>query len=167
MAKKTPQDRVGHKVPSQPEVDEIRVKLQSITQIARVLGPALTKDERRRVSRPRKGSEEATALALKLTRQHNLQSRHYSAEGMQNDQSLMKLLEPAVKEAYIAWLALRDVYLQARSEHWDAFLHFYGALSQLATIDAEVAAEIEPIVEMMSAKVTAEEEEPDAEEATE
>ena len=167
MAKKTPQDRVGHKVPTPEEIKDLRDKLQGVTQLARALGPALTKDERRRLSRPRRGSEDATALVLKLSQRQQLASRSYSAEGMQNDQALMKLLEPAVKEAYVAWLALRDVFLQARSEYWDAFLHFYGALSHISSSDAEVSAELEPVVEIMKQKPSAEEEEdPGLEEAT-
>jgi hypothetical protein len=168
MAKKTPQDRVGHKVPTPEEIKELREKLQGVTQLARTLGPALTKDERRRLSRPRRGSDDATTLVLKLARQQQITSRSYSAEGMQNDQTLMKLLEPAVKEAYVAWLALRDVFLQGRSEYWDAFLHFYGALSHISSSDAEVSAELEPVVELMKLKTSPEEEEedPDLEEAT-
>jgi hypothetical protein len=158
MAKKTPQDRVGHKVPSPEEIKELRERLLSLLVFARSLGPSLTKEERKRVSKPRKGSEGHVGHALTLAQAHRLGSRNYSVDGIKSDLALFTVLENLVKEAYLVWSSLRDVYLEARSEYWDGFLHFHGALSHLAESDAEVAAEIAPLVEFMSIRSASPEE---------
>jgi hypothetical protein len=155
MAKKTPQDRVGHTIPTSTQSNDTRTMLKNLLILARSLGPSLTKEERKRVGKPRKGSEGHVKRILELAQTHKLSSRNYSPEGIKSDMELFTAIEDTVKDAYLVWTAFRDVYLQARSEYWEGFLHFYGALTHLAETDAEVAAEIAPIVEFVTPRTTA------------
>jgi hypothetical protein len=154
MAKKTPQNLVGHKVPTVQEVAPIRAKIAEVRDFARSLGPMTAKEERKGGNRFRKGGETMAELTLTLTEKYGLNHRNYTVSGIRADMALAKEIEVAVKEAYFAWLHLRDIYNQARTEAWDGVMNFHGALCQQAETDPELAAEVEPNVQFMARKPT-------------
>jgi hypothetical protein len=164
MARKTPQDLVGHKIPTEQEITEMRAKLKALREATAELGPPLPKADRKRVSRPRRGSEKHAASTLELADKHQLKSKNFTTEKIRKDAALYQAIEPVVRDAYLHWLHVRDVYLQARSEYWDGIMHFHGALSHLAESDPDLSNEIDAFAQFMSNKPSAGEEEEDGEE---
>ena len=148
--KKTPQNKVGHYVPTAAEVEAERERIRQVTAFADHLGPALETADRKRLSRPRLGSEPTADIVLDLARKHGLTSRLLSVDAAENDLALYKSIAFLTKEAFVAWQRLRDVYAQARSEHWETVLYFYGVLDQMAQNDPKISQDLQPVVEFFA-----------------
>lgn len=148
--KKTPQNKVGHRVPTAAEVEAERERLNALQAFAESLGPALNKAERTRITKPRRGSELTSETILSLASQHNLTSRLITVEAAQRDQALFQAIGLLTQQAFNVWKHLRDVYLQARGEHWEGVLSFYGVLDHMAQTDPQLSENLEPVVEFFS-----------------
>lgn len=159
--KKTPQNRVGHYVPTPAEVQEMREKVASIRAFAATLGPALSTEERMQLLRPRREGEPIADRLFTLGRTYGVNTRLLSHEAAQKDRELYESIEELTKEAVAAVQSVQDIYLAARSEYWGAALHFYGALSQMAETDASVLHDLEPIVEFFTPSTGGDDKKPD------
>lgn len=148
--KKTPTDRVGHRVPTEKEVEHLLANIRDAKTFASALGPVLSPSERARVTRPRLGNEPTADLILRLAQEHNVSSRVWSIDGARRDEAVFKAIQAATQEAFVLWKTLRDIHMQARGEHWDATLFYYGALSQIAESDADLALSLEPATEFFA-----------------
>ncbi len=144
--KKTPQNRVGHYVPTLAEVQEMREKVASLQAFADMLGPSLSSAERMQVLKPRLGGEKIGDAVFELGSKYGVTSRLLSPEAAAKDRALYESLTKLVADVSVAQQAIQDIYLAARSEYWGATLHFYGALCQMAETDPRIAKELEPII---------------------
>jgi hypothetical protein len=162
--KKTPQNRVGHYVPTPDEVADIQAKIKDVMALARKLGPQLSTNERRRVSHPRKDSEPIVTDLTRLAREYNITTRLISPDDADNDTTLQQSIRAITQDAFTAWSALRDVYIQARGESWDAALVFYGALAQAAQTDPQIFTALQPIIAFFATGSRADKQNPDDEE---
>ncbi len=159
--KKTPQNRVGHHVPTPAEVQEMREKVASLQAFAATLGPSLSTEDRMQLVKPRREGEPIADRLFTLGRKYGVNTRLLSHEAAQKDRELYESIEELTKEALAAVQFVQDIYLAARSEYWGAALHYYGALSQMAETDSTVAKEIAPIVEFFTPSRDGDDQKPD------
>ncbi len=148
--KKTPQNKVGHRVPTKAEVEAERKRVKDLKAFAASLGPTLNKEERRAITKPRKGAEVTCETVLGLAADRKLTSRLITIEAAQRDQALFASIVPLIRETYDAWSHLRDIYLQARAENWEAVLAFYGVLDAMAQNDPDLDGSLEPVVDFFA-----------------
>jgi hypothetical protein len=117
---------------------------------ARKLGPQLSAADRRRVSHPRKNGDLIATDLTRLAREHNISSRLLTPDGADADATIQQAIRAITQSAFAAWSALRDVYIQARGERWEAALYFYGALEQASKNDPELFTNLAPIIEFFA-----------------
>jgi hypothetical protein len=147
---KTHQNRVGHYVPTPDEVADIHAKINDVIAFARKLGPQLSTTERKRINHPRKDGDTIATDLTHHARQFNISSRLLTPDGADADAAVQRSIRAITQDAFTAWSALRDVYIQARGERWDAALYFYGALAQAAKNDPEIFTAISPIIDFFA-----------------
>ncbi len=68
---------------------------------------------------------------------------------MLNDINLAQAMEPFEQAMELGQQLTSDTLLQADTEGWQAFLAYYGVLSAMASTDAELARELQPVVDFM------------------
>ena len=143
------EDRVGDSVPTPAKLAALLKQQQDILTELKKFGTILTKDERRRLLRVRRDSEQVQRLVYSLASKRGLKIEGFPLQGMLNDLNLTQALEPFDQAMSLGKQLTTDTIMQADTEAWQAFLAHYGVLSAMASHDAELARELQPVVDFM------------------
>ena len=152
MAKRTPQNRVGHKLLTAQQAEQMKSGAVSVKTSAQELGPTLSVKERKSLRTPRIGYENMAAIILHLAESEKLHSRYVSVEGIRADLELAAQITPIFHELALAFYNTWDVLRQARSESWEGVLHFYSVLTKMAAGDPQLKIALSGASEFMSTK---------------
>jgi hypothetical protein len=143
------QNRVGDNVPTAAKLQSLLKQLNDVIAELRKFGITLTKAERKRLLRARRDSEPMQRLVYELAKKKGLSLAGFPLDGMLSDVNLVQALEPFVTAMTTGWQLTNDTALQADTEGWQAFLAYYGVLSSMADHDAELATQLQPVVDFM------------------
>jgi len=143
-------NKVGDKQPTPKELAQLLKQLKELVEQLRPYGITLTTDERKRTLRPRKGAEAHMQRVHDLAVKHGVTLKHIPLDGMANDLALAKQLQPVEDELRVGLQLVEDTGTQAASEAWEAFLAYYGVLSSMAGRSADLAAELQSVVDFMA-----------------
>ncbi len=143
------ENRVGDNVPTPAKLAALLKQLQDVVTELKKFGVILTKDERRRLLRVRRDSEPMQRLIYAIAQKRSLKLEGFPLQGMLNDINLAQAMEPFEQAMELGQQLTTDTLLQADTEGWQAFLAYYGVLTAMASTDAELARELQPVVDFM------------------
>jgi len=144
------ENRVGDKLLTPQKLTKLLEQAKSLVEEMRPYGLTLTTDERRRTLRPRKGAEAHMQRVHDLAVKHGVTLKSIPLDGMANDLALAKQFGPFEDELRVGLQLAEDTGAQAGSEAWEAFLAYYGVLSSMADRSADIAAELQTVVDFMA-----------------
>ena len=143
------ENRVGDTVPTPAKLAALLKQLQDVVTEIKKFGVILTKDERRRLLRVRRDSEAMQRLIYAIAQKRGLKIEGFPLAGMLADINLAQAMEPFEQAMTVGQQLTSDTLLQADTEGWQAFLAYYGVLSAMASHDAALASELQPVIEFM------------------
>jgi len=143
-------NKVGDKQLSPQKAASLLKQLKDVIEQLRPYGITLTIDDRKRTLRPRRGAEPQMQRIHDLALKYGVTLKNIPLEGMANDLDLVKQFQPFEDELRTGLQFAEDTGTQAGSEAWEAFLAYYGVLSSMAERNADLAAELQTVVEFMS-----------------
>ena len=143
-------NKVGDKQLSPQKAAQLLKQLKDIVEQLRPYGITLTAEDRRRTLHARRGAEPHMQRVHDLAVKHGVTLKNIPLEGMANDLALAKQFQPFEDELRTGLQFAEDTGTQAGSEAWEAFLAYYGVLSSMAERSADLAAELQTVVEFMA-----------------
>lgn len=144
------QDKVGSKIPSEKEIDELVAEIKAIEGKVEKYTVLLSKEERAATTKFRKGGEEVVSVVSGLADDHEVRLPKISTEGMRADLLLAQRIRPLCNAVSGLGQRLDDTYLEAQSECWWAATAFYTALARLSGAEPRVEAALRPVVEFFA-----------------
>ncbi|MFO0586822.1 MAG: hypothetical protein U0441_04755 [Polyangiaceae bacterium] len=142
-------NKVGDNVPSQKKLDDLLAQLRDVVGELQKFCVTLQPDERKATAKPHKGAEKPARNVHNLAQRYDIHVKNVPLDGMLNDVRLSESIEPFAKALALGAQISADTKLQANSEYYTAFLAYYGALSQAAEHDPNLAAELKETQEEM------------------
>ncbi len=130
-------------------MSDIEKRTQALVTELRDFCVTLSKDERKRLLRGRRDAELMISRVHALATKMGVTVPGIPLSGMQNDVSLVAALVPFEAALSTAQGLVEDTMAQADSEAWQAFLAYYGVLASMAPRNAEIEAQLAPVVEFM------------------
>jgi hypothetical protein len=143
-------NKVGHDLPSSDDVKKLIQSLETILATIKTFGIVLDQEERKRLLHARKNADPHVQRVHDLAAKYNVAIPDIPLEGMQDDATLHRTLAPITNLARTIFVMSEDTEGQAESEMWQAFLAYYGVLSSMASRNAELAVELEPVKTWMA-----------------
>ena len=137
---------------TEEENRDIDQDLNQCETTLRQVGKVLSEEERRKLHRPRKGSEQFIQLILTAAKEMNLDLPAHPMADVESDLRLQFQMTQLVHRISSLNTLATDSYNIARSEVWGAFLDYYNVLSAMADRNPALADRIRPVTEFMSVR---------------
>ncbi len=144
------ENKVGDNVPTPKALAQLHEQLREVIAKLRAFGVTLDADSRRRLLHARLGAEPHVRRVHDLAVRYDVKLKHIPLDGMVADQALTATMNPLVEELQAGLTLAQDTAGQAESEAWEAFLAYYGVLSNMAERDPTLADELASVIEFMS-----------------
>jgi len=145
-------NKVGDNVPAQKKLAAIHEAMTKAIDQLRGFCITLTDEERKHLNHPRIGGEQRVEQIAALAQKYGVVIKNVPLDGMARDLALAKQIAPFVALFLEGLQLVTDTSLEARSEYWEAFLAYYGALGTASQHEPALAAEMKPIVEFMTTR---------------
>ena len=125
------ENRVGDNVPTPAKLAALLKQLQDVVAEIKKFGEAMQR------------------LIYAIAQKRGLKIEGFPLAGMLADINLAQAMEPFEQAMTVGQQLTSDTLLQADTEGWQAFLAYYGVLTAMASHDAALASELQPVIEFM------------------
>jgi hypothetical protein len=143
-------NKVGDKLLTPQKLAQLLKQARDLVEQLKPYGVTLATDDRKRTLRPRKGAEAHIQRVHELAARHGVSLKNIPLDGMASDLALARQFQPFEDELRAGLQLAEDTGAQAASEAWEAFLAYYGVLSSMAERSADLAAELQTVVDFMA-----------------
>ena len=144
------ENKVGHKVPTAKDIQQVAEQLDAVTKQLRAWCINLPADERSGGARFRQGGPAMARLLTEIATRHGVELKGSSLDELANDLAVMTAARQLQGQATQLTQLLDDTANEAEREASDAFHRDYSRLSNLAESDPALATEIAPLVDHLT-----------------
>lgn len=144
------ENKVGENIPSARDAAAVLENLKQVRTRLSAYCLTLSPEERKRLLRPRRGSEMQMRRVNDLAAKHEVKVPNVSSAQQANDLELASTMQPIADELRAIATMAEDTVGRAESEAWEAFLAQYAVLTSMATRMPELAAELQPVTNFMA-----------------
>ncbi len=144
------QNRVGHIIPSEQEIQRLVKDVQALAERIDKFTLLLSSAERRRTTKMRTSGEKIVDLVGGLATRNEVSLPRISVGEMKSDLTLAQRLAPLAQAIAGVSQKVQDTILQAQSECWWAATAYYTALTRLSDADPQLESDLKPAVEFFA-----------------
>ena len=141
--------------PTVGTVDKISKSIRAVRQELAPHEHLLTLADRKRMVRPRTGSDRITTLVLDIAAKYGFELSNMPSAGIRDAQAAAARTQSLHTEARALYQSVTDTVFSAQSAAWSGTTAYYSILSSIAERDESLRIALEPVTEFFARRSSA------------